>query len=182
MKSTNIYLADSQAEALDRAAEEAGVSRVRLIHWLIDRSISAQPSADLAADLDAIEGSFGVLAGQLSVDSWGGEAEGRPCPQVGLPVPGEAVVGGGGVGVPPDSLQVGAFREPAAAALLVNRVGRLAGLLGRVGVVARAGPPPCRPGGGGAAPPPGSGLSAAGRVPWRRSGPRRSSIAPLAVP
>jgi hypothetical protein len=62
MKRTTIYLADSQAKALDRAAEEAGVSRGRLIHWLIDRAISTQPCADLAADLAAIEDSFGVLA------------------------------------------------------------------------------------------------------------------------
>jgi hypothetical protein len=65
MKRTNIYLADGQAEALDRVAEAEGVSRAELIRGLIDRAIGGgQPGADLAADLAALEGSFGVLAGQ----------------------------------------------------------------------------------------------------------------------
>ena len=64
MKRTNIYLADGQAEALDRIAEAEGVSRAELIRGLIDRAIGGQPGADLAADLAAIEGSFGVLAGE----------------------------------------------------------------------------------------------------------------------
>jgi hypothetical protein len=64
MKRTNIYLAEGQAEALDRVAEAEGVSRAELIRGLIDRAIGGQPGADLAVDLAAIEGSFGVLAGQ----------------------------------------------------------------------------------------------------------------------
>ena len=64
MKRTNIYLAEGQAEALDRVAEVEGVSRAELIRGLIDRAIGGQPGADLAADLAAIEGSFGVLAGE----------------------------------------------------------------------------------------------------------------------
>ena|ERR1700733_9143893 len=64
MKRTNIYLAEGQAEALDRVAEVEGVSRAELIRGLIDRAIGGQPGADLAVDLAAIEGSFGVLAGQ----------------------------------------------------------------------------------------------------------------------
>ena len=64
MKRTNIYLADGQAEALDRVAEAEGVSRAELIRGLIDRAISSQPGVDLAADLAAINASFGVLAGQ----------------------------------------------------------------------------------------------------------------------
>jgi hypothetical protein len=64
MKRTNIYLADGQAEALDRVAEAEGVSRAELIRALINRAIGGQPGADLAADLAAIEGSFGVLADQ----------------------------------------------------------------------------------------------------------------------
>jgi len=64
MKRTNIYLAEGQAEALDRVAEAGGVSRAELIRGLIDRAIGGQPGADLAVDLAAIEGSFGVLAGQ----------------------------------------------------------------------------------------------------------------------
>jgi hypothetical protein len=62
MKRTNIYLAEGQTEALDRAAAAEGVSRAELIRALIDRAIGGQPGADLAADLAAIEGSFGVLA------------------------------------------------------------------------------------------------------------------------
>jgi hypothetical protein len=64
MKRTNIYLAEGQAEALDRVAEAEGVSRAELIRGLIDRAIGGQPGADLAADLSAIKDSFGVLAGQ----------------------------------------------------------------------------------------------------------------------
>lgn len=64
MKRTNIYLAEGQAAALDRVAAAEGVSRAELIRELIDRAIGWQPGADLAADLAAIDGSFGVLAGQ----------------------------------------------------------------------------------------------------------------------
>jgi hypothetical protein len=64
MRRTNIYLADGQAEALDRVAEAEGVSRAELIRGLIDRAIGGQPGADLAADVAAIEGSFGVPAGR----------------------------------------------------------------------------------------------------------------------
>ncbi|HEX3715207.1 MAG TPA: CopG family transcriptional regulator [Trebonia sp.] len=62
MKRTNIYLAEGQADALDRVAGAAGVSRAELIRELIDRAIGGHPGADLTADLAAIEGSFGVLA------------------------------------------------------------------------------------------------------------------------
>ena len=64
MKRTNIYLAEGQAEALDRAAEAAGVSRAELIRELIDRAIGGHPGADLAADLAAINDSFGIIAGR----------------------------------------------------------------------------------------------------------------------
>jgi hypothetical protein len=64
MKRTNIYLAEGQAAALDRVAEAAGVSRAEVIRELIDRAIGGHPGADLAADLAAIDGSFGVLADQ----------------------------------------------------------------------------------------------------------------------
>ena len=60
MKRTNIYLAEGQAAALDRAAQAAGVSRAELIRELIDRAIGGHPGADLAA----IDGSFGILAGE----------------------------------------------------------------------------------------------------------------------
>jgi len=62
MKRTNIYLAEGQAAALDQAAQAAGVSRAELIRELIDRAIGGDPGSDLAADLAAIDGSFGVLA------------------------------------------------------------------------------------------------------------------------
>lgn len=62
MKRTNIYLAEGQAAALDRVAEAEGVSRAEVIRGLIDRAIGGQVGADLAADLAAIEGSFGMLA------------------------------------------------------------------------------------------------------------------------
>jgi Ribbon-helix-helix protein, copG family len=64
MKRTNIYLAEGQVAALDRAAQAAGVSRAELIRELIDRAIGGHPGADLAADLAAIDGSFGILAGE----------------------------------------------------------------------------------------------------------------------
>ncbi len=61
MKRTNIYLAEGQAAALDRVAQAEGVSRAELIRELIDRAIGGHPGADLAADLAAIDGSFGIL-------------------------------------------------------------------------------------------------------------------------
>jgi hypothetical protein len=74
MKRTNIYLAEGQADALDRAARAAGVSRAELIRELIDRAIGGHPGADLAADLAAIDGSFGILAGE---DAFAREADER---------------------------------------------------------------------------------------------------------
>jgi Ribbon-helix-helix protein, copG family len=64
MKRTNIYLAEGQAAALDRIAQAEGVSRAKLIRGLIDRAIGGHPGADLASDLAAIDGSFGILAEQ----------------------------------------------------------------------------------------------------------------------
>ncbi|MGH3223113.1 MAG: CopG family transcriptional regulator [Streptosporangiaceae bacterium] len=64
MKRTNIYLAEGQAAALDRVAQAEGVSRAELIRELIDRAIGRHPGTDLAADLAAIDGSFGILAGE----------------------------------------------------------------------------------------------------------------------
>ena len=63
MKRTNIYLAVGQAAGLDRVAQAAGVSRAEVIRELIDRAIGGHPGADLVADLAAIDGSFGILAG-----------------------------------------------------------------------------------------------------------------------
>lgn len=64
MKRTNIYLAEGQAAALDRVAQAEGVSRAEVIRELIDRAIGGHPGADLAADLDAIHSSFGILGEQ----------------------------------------------------------------------------------------------------------------------
>jgi hypothetical protein len=64
MQRTNIYLAEGQAAALDRAAAAEGVSRAELIRALIDRALGGHPGTDLTGDLAAIESSFGVLADQ----------------------------------------------------------------------------------------------------------------------
>jgi hypothetical protein len=64
MKRTSIYLAEGQVGALDRVAQAAGVSRAELIRELIDRAIGGNPGTDLVADLAAIDGSFGILAGE----------------------------------------------------------------------------------------------------------------------
>lgn len=52
------------AVALDQVARAEGVSRAELIRELIDRAIGGQPGTDLAADLAAIGGSFGILVGE----------------------------------------------------------------------------------------------------------------------
>jgi Ribbon-helix-helix protein, copG family len=66
MKRTTIYLTHGQAEALDHAAKAWGVSRSESIRRLVDRAIGGQHGTDLAADLAAIENSFGVLASEDS--------------------------------------------------------------------------------------------------------------------
>jgi metal-responsive CopG/Arc/MetJ family transcriptional regulator len=63
VKRTSIYLAEGQAAALDRIARAEGVSRAELIREMIGQAIDRQTSADLAADLAAIEESFASLAG-----------------------------------------------------------------------------------------------------------------------
>jgi metal-responsive CopG/Arc/MetJ family transcriptional regulator len=62
MTRTNIYLADRQTALLDRLASEEGISRAELIRRLLDRALAGRDD-DLAADLAAIDESFGVLAG-----------------------------------------------------------------------------------------------------------------------
>jgi hypothetical protein len=64
MKRTTIYLAEGQAAALDRIAQAKGVSRAELIRELIDRAIGRHSGTNLVADLAAIDGSFGALAGE----------------------------------------------------------------------------------------------------------------------
>lgn len=56
---TNIYLDAEQCVALDRQAEAEGVSRAELIRRHLDAALARQ-SDELAADLAAIDGSFGV--------------------------------------------------------------------------------------------------------------------------
>ncbi|HMK97060.1 MAG TPA: ribbon-helix-helix protein, CopG family [Acidimicrobiales bacterium] len=62
MYRTNIYLDEGQAAALDDLALAAGISRAELVRRFIDRGIN-DSGDDLQADLEAIESSFGVLAG-----------------------------------------------------------------------------------------------------------------------
>jgi hypothetical protein len=88
MKRTNIYLAEGQAAALDRVAQAEGVSRAEVIRELIDRAIGGHPGADLAADLAAIEASFGILAGEEPfARGWRGERQ-RSCASTPDPIPG----------------------------------------------------------------------------------------------
>lgn len=61
MTRTNIYLEDRQTAMLDRIAAEEGVSRAEVIRRLLDRALAGRDD-DLAADLAAIEESFGALA------------------------------------------------------------------------------------------------------------------------
>lgn len=60
MKRTNLYLDEGQTAALDEVARGQGISRAELVRRLVDRGIEAR-SADLGADLAAIQESFGVL-------------------------------------------------------------------------------------------------------------------------
>jgi hypothetical protein len=60
MKRTNIYLDEEQTAALDRLAEQEGVSRAELIRRLLDRSL-ANSDDSLVSDLQAIGDSFGAM-------------------------------------------------------------------------------------------------------------------------
>lgn len=64
MKRTNIYLDEAQVVALDEISRARGVSRAQLIRQFVDSAIGESQNADLAADLAAITGSFGVLRGE----------------------------------------------------------------------------------------------------------------------
>lgn len=61
MMRTNIYLEDRQTAMLDRIAAEEGVSRAEVIRRLLDRALAGRDD-DLAADLAAIDESFGILS------------------------------------------------------------------------------------------------------------------------
>lgn len=67
MERTNIYLDTSQRDALDRLANDEGVSRAEVIRRLLDRTLRAG-SRDVEGDLRAIEDSFGVLSDLESID------------------------------------------------------------------------------------------------------------------
>ena len=60
MKRTNIYLDEEQTTTLDRLATQQGVSRAELIRQLLNR-VLANADESLAADLQAIDDSFGAL-------------------------------------------------------------------------------------------------------------------------
>lgn len=62
MQRTNIYLEERQTEALDRLAASQGISRAELIRRMLDRALQGADD-DLAADLAAIDGTFGVAPG-----------------------------------------------------------------------------------------------------------------------
>lgn len=61
MRRTNIYLDERQTDLLDRLAAEEGTSRADLVRLAIDRFLEGRDD-DVAADLAAIDGSFGALA------------------------------------------------------------------------------------------------------------------------
>jgi hypothetical protein len=65
---TNIYLEEAQATALDQAARAQGISRAELVRQLLDKGIRDSGSSDLAADLAAIDASFGTLLGEDTVN------------------------------------------------------------------------------------------------------------------
>lgn len=74
MQRTNIYLEQRQAEALDRLAVDQGVSRAEVIRRLIDRALEGADDA-LAADLKAIEESFGAAAEFSAPERGSGERD-----------------------------------------------------------------------------------------------------------
>jgi len=67
---TNIYLDPEQCVALDRQAEAEGVSRAEVIRRHLDAAL-ARDAEDLAADLAAIDDSFGVVDEALEIPTRG---------------------------------------------------------------------------------------------------------------
>jgi hypothetical protein len=74
MDRTNIYLESRQTEMLDRLARDEGVSRAEIIRRLLDRVLGGVDD-DLAADLSAIDDSFGVLRDVGVLDRGPGDRE-----------------------------------------------------------------------------------------------------------
>ncbi|MGQ0464698.1 MAG: CopG family transcriptional regulator [Sporichthyaceae bacterium] len=66
MQRTNIYLDEAQTSALDQLAKREGVSRAELVRRFVDQGLSAR-TADVDADLAAIEASFGVLGERVEL-------------------------------------------------------------------------------------------------------------------
>lgn len=77
MKRTNIYLADAQVAALADAARSQGLTRAELVRRYVDRGLCGTDSADLAAELAAIEQSFGVPANEQPAGSRGTDDRAR---------------------------------------------------------------------------------------------------------
>ncbi len=74
MQRTNIYLDERQIELLDRLAAAEGVSRAEVIRRLVDRSLTGGDDS-LAADLAAIDLSFGAMANVEYDDRGPGDRE-----------------------------------------------------------------------------------------------------------
>jgi metal-responsive CopG/Arc/MetJ family transcriptional regulator len=70
MTRTNIYLEDRQTTMLDRLASEEGVSRAEVIRRLLDRALAGRDD-DLAADMAAIDESFGALEDEVEAPARG---------------------------------------------------------------------------------------------------------------
>jgi metal-responsive CopG/Arc/MetJ family transcriptional regulator len=68
MQRTNIYLAERQTAVLDNLADELSISRAELIRDLLDQALAGR-SSDAAADLAAIQTSFGSLPHVARVSS-----------------------------------------------------------------------------------------------------------------
>ncbi len=60
MKRTNIYLDEEQTASLDRLARQEGVPRAEIIRHLLNKALNGADD-NLAADLQAIDDSFGTL-------------------------------------------------------------------------------------------------------------------------
>lgn len=73
MHRTNIYLTDAQRGALAARASSDGTTVAELVRRLIDRAL-ADEGDDVAADVAAIDGSFGALRDvQIDLDRADGE-------------------------------------------------------------------------------------------------------------
>lgn len=74
MRRTNIYLAESQTEQLDRLAHQRGLSRAELTRQMLSRALAGHDH-DLQADLTAIDVSFGACHDLDEPDRAGDERE-----------------------------------------------------------------------------------------------------------